>query len=50
VWFPTIDVDAIEASRRGGRGAALVEDERRFTELGRSRRFFTREHEVFDYI
>jgi hypothetical protein len=26
-----------------------VEDERRFVEMGRSRCFFTREHEIFDY-
>lgn len=39
---------ATEAGRRGG--AALVEDERRFVEMGRSRCFFTKEHEIFDYV
>jgi heme-degrading monooxygenase HmoA len=36
-----------DARARGA--AALVEDERRFVEMGRSRCFFTREHEIFDY-
>jgi len=49
VWLPSLDPggDPDEA-RRGG--AAMVEDERRFVEMGRSRCFFTREHEIFDYI
>jgi len=49
VWVPSL------ASGRGTGGAdaersgpALVEDERRFVEMGRSRCFFTREHEIFD--
>jgi hypothetical protein len=36
-----------DEARRGS--AAMVEDERRFVEMGRSRCFFTREHEIFDY-
>jgi len=35
-----------EAARRAG--PALIEDERRFVEMGRSRCFITREHEIFD--
>lgn len=35
------------AARKGGE--ALIEDERRFVEMGRSRCFFTKEHEIFDY-
>ena len=50
VWFRSeaelgAPLDA-ELARRGG--VALVEDERRFVEMGRSRCFFTREHEIFD--
>ena len=36
-----------DEGRRGG--AALVEDERRFVDMSRSRCFMTREHEIFDY-
>jgi hypothetical protein len=35
-----------ETARRAG--PILVEDERRFVEMGRSRCFMTREHEIFD--
>jgi hypothetical protein len=38
---------ATEAGRRAS--AALVEDERRFVEMGRSRCFLTREHLIFDH-
>jgi hypothetical protein len=51
VWTrSTADADtggATEGARRAG--PALVEDERRFVEMGRSRCFFTKEHEIFDY-
>lgn len=51
VWVRSLaDMDgggATEEGRRGG--AALVEDERRFVDMGRSRCFLTREHEIFDY-
>ena len=52
VWMRSMaDVDAGGATEEGRRGgAALVEDERRFVEMGRSRCFFTREHEIFDYV
>jgi hypothetical protein len=51
VWIRSIaDAGAGGATEEGRRGgAALVEDERRFVEMGRSRCFFTREHEIFDY-
>ena len=38
---------ATDEGRRGG--AALVEDERRFVQMDRSRCFMTREHEIFDF-
>jgi hypothetical protein len=51
VWFRSegelgspLDPDL---ARQGG--AALVEDERRFVDMSRSRCFFTREHEIFDF-
>ncbi|KAJ9603009.1 hypothetical protein H2200_012304 [Cladophialophora chaetospira] len=41
------------ASKTGGEqlkaGEALVEDERRFVEMGKSRCFMTKEHVIFDY-
>ena len=51
VWFRSADelgspLDP-DLARTGG--AALVEDERRFVDMGRSRCFFTREHEIFDF-
>jgi hypothetical protein len=51
VWMrSTDDLGAGGATEEGRRGGpALVEDERRFVEMGRSRCFFTREHEIFDY-
>ncbi len=36
-----------DTARRAG--PVLAEDERRFVEMGRSRCFITREHEIFDY-
>jgi len=36
-----------EEGRRGG--PAMIEDERRFIDLSRSRCFFTKEHEIFDF-
>jgi hypothetical protein len=49
VWIKGADfgVDGGEEARKGGR--AMLEDEKRFVEMGRSRCFFTREHEIFDY-
>lgn len=51
VWMRSMtDGDAGGATETGRRaGPALVEDERRFVDMGRSRCFFTREHEIFDY-
>jgi len=49
VWLPSLDPGGDpEEGRRGG--AAMVEDERRFVQMDRSRCFFTREHEIFDYV
>jgi EthD domain len=49
VWFPQLGApgrgDPADAQRAG---PTLVEDERRFVEMGRSRCFFTQEHEIFD--
>ena len=51
VWVNSLaDLDRggeTEEGRRGG--MALVEDERRFVEMGRSRCFLTREHLIFDH-
>jgi hypothetical protein len=51
VWMRSMaDVESggqTEEGRRGG--PAMIEDERRFVDMGRSRCFFTREHEIFDY-
>ena len=49
VWIRGEDmgVDGGEKAREGGR--AMLEDEKRFVEMGNSRCFFTREHEIFDY-
>ncbi len=51
VWMRSMDDADAGGSTEAGRraGAALVEDERRFVEMGRSRCFFTREHEIFDF-
>jgi hypothetical protein len=50
VWMRSMEAGDAGGGTDGGRraGAALVEDERRFVEMGRSRCFMTREHEIFD--
>jgi hypothetical protein len=48
VWLPSLNPGGDpEEGRRGG--VAMVEDERRFVDMGHSRCFFTQEHEIFDY-
>lgn len=51
VWIESLaDLErsgATEAGRQGG--MTLVEDERRFVEMGASRCFLTREHTIFDH-
>jgi hypothetical protein len=52
VWTPR---DASRDPAAGGddarqAGPVLVEDERRFVDMSRSRCFLTREHEIFDYL
>jgi heme-degrading monooxygenase HmoA len=49
VWSraPTDGEDTGDPDARARGAATLVEDERRFVEMGRSRCFFTREHEIF---
>jgi hypothetical protein len=51
VWFRSDDElgSPLDPDRAREGGAAMVEDERRFVEMGRSRCFFTREHEIFDF-
>jgi uncharacterized protein (TIGR02118 family) len=51
VWWPSMnDMQAGSATPEGQRvGTKLVEDERRFVEMSRSRCFLTREHVIFDY-
>jgi hypothetical protein len=50
VWLNESESDSPrDAARAREGGAAMVEDERRFVEMGQSRCFFTREHEIFDY-
>jgi uncharacterized protein (TIGR02118 family) len=48
VWFETMaDFEAALSTPEGmAAGAALLEDERRFIDFGRSRMFLTEEHEV----
>jgi uncharacterized protein (TIGR02118 family) len=50
VWMTgESDLEASSATEAGrAAGMALVEDERRFVEMGRSRCFLTREHLIFD--
>jgi hypothetical protein len=50
VWMRSMaDLDAGGATEEGRRGGpAMIEDERRFVDMSRSRCFFTREHEIFD--
>ena len=51
VWFRSADElgSPLDPDRARQGGDAMVEDERRFVEMGRSRCFFTREHEIFDF-
>jgi uncharacterized protein (TIGR02118 family) len=51
VWFRSEAELAAGGQRPGAAaaGAALVEDERRFVQMEKSRCFWTREHEIFDY-
>jgi hypothetical protein len=51
VWFRSDQEQASprEPERAREAGPILVEDERRFVEMGRSRCFMTKEHEIFDY-
>jgi hypothetical protein len=49
-WRSTDDLTASSATPRGAEvSAKLIEDERRFVEMSRSRCFLTREHVIFDY-
>jgi len=49
VWIadPNAGGEPTDESRKAG--AALVEDEKRFVEMGRSRCFMTKEHVIFDH-
>jgi hypothetical protein len=51
VWVNSLDDMAAGGADEGGRAAAaaLVEDERRFVQMDRSRLFLTREHVIFDH-
>ena len=51
VWWKSIDdLTAGSAAPRGAEASAkLIEDERRFVEMSRSRCFLTKEHVIFDY-
>ena len=51
VWINSLEDMARGGSTEAGRdaGMALVEDERRFVDMGRSRCFLTREHLIFDH-
>jgi hypothetical protein len=51
VWMRSLDdLAAGGTTEQGRRGApAMIEDERRFIDMSRSRCFFTKEHEIFDY-
>ena len=51
VWFDSLDDFARSSATDAGRSAAsaLLEDERRFVDFGRSRLFLTREHVIFDH-
>ncbi len=51
VWCNSMEDLAAGGATSEGRagGAALVEDERRFVQMERSRCFLTREHELFDF-
>ncbi len=49
VWIKPGDAPSPDPDAARRSGPALIEDERRFVEMGRSRCFITREHEIFDY-
>jgi uncharacterized protein (TIGR02118 family) len=51
VWVNSMDDMVAGGATEAGRkaGAALVEDERRFVQMDRSRVFLTREHVIFDH-
>jgi hypothetical protein len=51
VWLRSADElrSSPEPERAREGGVAMAEDERRFVEMGRSRCFLTKEHEIFDY-
>lgn len=51
VWMRSLDDLAAGGTTKEGRrgGPAMIEDERRFIDMSRSRCFFTQEHEIFDY-
>jgi hypothetical protein len=49
VWFRSMDDLGGGGGESPSNGGPLAEDERRFVEMGRSRCFFTREHEIFDF-
>ena len=51
VWWKSVDdLTAGSATPRGAEAyRELIEDERRFVELSRSRCFLTKEHVIFDY-
>ena len=51
VWIDSLEDLARSGETEAGRAGAqaLVEDERRFVEMGRSRCFLTREHLIFDH-
>ena len=51
VWMRSLEDLAAGGTTEEGRrgGPAMIEDERRFIDMSRSRCFFTKEHEIFDY-
>jgi hypothetical protein len=49
VWVKPGDEPSPDLDTARRAGPELIEDERRFVEMGRSRCFLTREHEIFDY-
>lgn len=49
VWTRAEDVGKASGDAARDAAAALVEDERRFVQMDRSRLFFTREHVIFDH-
>jgi uncharacterized protein (TIGR02118 family) len=49
VWVNALDDLAAGGEAARDAGAALIEDERRFVQMDRSRLFLTREHVIFDH-